>query len=84
MLNVLNRDYKQSIESIRREFPNSRYVVRVDELLDESGYLLAISSDKSSFVELGDYIESVSQVNYLRVGGEYAEEVGFGVLSSVN
>lgn len=79
MFEILERDYKQNIVDIDKEFPNSRYIVRVDELLDESGYLLAVSTSRDSEKEFGEYLGSRRGTKYLHIGGFYERSVGFGL-----
>lgn len=72
MLKILERDYKQSICDILKEFPNSRFVMRVDELLDDEGYLMAVSTSQESAEELGDYLADHRHLGFLSVGGCYS------------
>lgn len=51
MLKILERNYKQSEKDILNEFPNSQFVMRVDGLLDDAGYLLAASTAPESSSE---------------------------------
>lgn len=70
---ILERTYKQTTEEIMEEFPNSMFVRRVDELLDDEGYLLAVSPSQETNRELSTYLENHRNLEYLHVGGFYYE-----------
>lgn len=70
-LKILERTYKQSTKEIMNEFPNSKYVMRVDELLDDEGYLLAVSPSPETSKAFGDYLVANSDLEYLHIGGFY-------------
>lgn len=71
MLKILERDYKQSEKDILNEFPNSQFVMRVDGLLDDAGYLLAVSTSPESSSEFGDYLAQYQHLRFLSVSGCY-------------
>lgn len=79
MLRILERGYKQSSIDIRNEFPNSEFVMRVDDLLDEEGYLLAVSTSRDSADEFSEYLRSHRYMKYLYTGGFYERSVGYGL-----
>lgn len=66
---ILERTYKQTTEEIMEEFPNSMFVRRVDELLDDEGYLLAVSPSQETNRELSTYLANHRDLEYLHVGG---------------
>lgn len=69
LLKILERDYKQSEKDILNEFPNSQFVMRVDGLLDDVGYLLAVSTSHESSSEFGDYLAQHQHLRFLSVSG---------------
>lgn len=71
MLKILERNYKQSEKDILNDFPNSQFVMRVDGLLDDAGYLLAASTAPESSSEFGDYLAQHRRLRFLSVGGCY-------------
>lgn len=68
---ILNRDHKQSMKSVEEEFPNSHYLMRMDAIWDNDGYLLAVSPTPDSFDEFGMFLNSVGDKEFLVVGGLY-------------
>lgn len=72
MLKILERDYKQHVGDILKEFPNTQFVMKVDKLLDREGYLMAVSTEPESSKELGHYLASHRYLGYLNVCGCYA------------
>lgn len=71
MLKILECNYKQSEKDILNEFQNSQFVMRVDGLLDDAGYLLAASTSPESSSEFGDYLAQHRHLRFLSVGGCY-------------
>ena len=71
MFTIFERDHKQSEKDILQEFPNSQFVMRVDRLLDNEGYLLAVSTSPESSSEFGDYLAQHRHLRFLSVGGCY-------------
>lgn len=72
MLQVLNRDYKQTINEIDSEFPNNRYAIRMDSFEDNSGCVLVISTSKDSDKEFTDFVRKNSKSMNIIVGGVYS------------
>lgn len=71
MLKIFERTYKQTDKELRHEFPNCQFVMRVDSLTDNSGYLLAASTAPESSSEFGDYLAQHRRLRFLSVGGCY-------------
>lgn len=76
MFQILNREYKQSIDSVEDEFPNSRYVMLLDNPLDDMGKLLAISTSIDTEVDKGMYVKSLTGMRYVLCGGSYGGNLG--------
>lgn len=74
MLNILNRDYKQSVASAKKEFPYCMLLLR-KESISEEGYLLAVSDSISSDKEFDEYIGTQRGDGILCVAGFYREDV---------
>ena len=83
MFKVLNRDYKQTIEEIEREFPNSHYLVKQDKPMAGEGYLLAVSTNRDSFDDLMNHLEAIYGGFPILSGGFYEGEVIWGELHPI-
>ncbi len=71
MLKVLERNYKQTMESALKEFPNSVVVMSIDNVDDEEGYILAVSTAIESEEQLGNYMDTIPKGKRLYIAGEY-------------
>lgn len=69
MFCALECEYTQSEESVMDEYPNSMFVMRVDDLTDSEGYLLAVSTSPMTAIMFIEYLVRNKYVKYLRVGG---------------
>lgn len=76
MLKVLERNYKQSSEEVEAEFPNCKYVMRVDSVHDDAGYLLSVSTAMDSDIEFWEYCRELSKEIIPFFGGEYGKWIG--------
>lgn len=79
MLKVLERDYKQKQWDIIKEFPDSKFVMRVDDVHDTEGYLMAVSTSQESSKEFGRYLRDNTHVKYLFMGGCYVSDLIGGI-----
>lgn len=74
MLHILERNYKQSVASAKREFPYCMLLLR-KEGISKEGYLLAVSDSISSDKEFDEYIGTQRGVGILCVAGFYKEDI---------
>lgn len=74
MFTVLNRDYKQTEDEIEKEFPDCRYVMKLDGPMDKSGYLLALSDSIATHSDLCAYAKGLCRDCIPLLSGEYREE----------
>lgn len=74
MLNILNREHKQSFNAAMDEFPYCKLLLRRDDDT-VTGYLLAVSDDITSDKEFGKFIETQCENGELCMIGFYKEEV---------
>ncbi len=79
MLKRLNRDYKQSAEEIEQEFVNCKYLVLMDNCTEEKGYLIAISTDSSSFDALFSITNEYPKGTVFLKGGIYEDGMATGI-----
>lgn len=56
------------MDSVEEEFKNSRYIMRVEEPLDDVGYLLAVSTPMESDTEFGEFLRSLGN-DLILLGG---------------
>lgn len=76
MLQVLERDYKQTPDYVEKEFPNSRLLMALDNSDDEEGRLLVVCDSISSIPELNAYIKDHNkQYSHIIIFGFFEEEV---------
>lgn len=75
MLRVLERNYKQSINSAEVEFPNCHLLFSVNNVSDEEGYLLVVSDSVESNAAFFAYIRENRNKQPFSHRGFYAEEV---------
>ena len=52
MLNILNRDCVQSVDEVAKEFPNNRFLMRMNDIFSGTGYLIAVSETSDTHDEL--------------------------------
>ncbi len=71
MLKVLERDYKQTMDSALEEFPNSVITMSIEKPEDECGFLLAVSIDSQSHKDLALYLRTIPKSTILYTAGEY-------------
>lgn len=81
MLEILERNYKQSPESVEAEFKDCKYVMKVDDVYDTEGYLLVVSTSFDSEPEFVEYIRKIAGTCITLKGGEYGSWIG-GLLCS--
>lgn len=80
MLRVLERNYKQSIDSAEIEFPNCHLLFSVDNVNDGEGYLLVVSDSVESNDAFFAYIKANRNKQPFSHRGFYAEEVDDSVI----
>lgn len=64
---------------ILREFHYCQVLVMIDDIMDEEGYLIAISEDPSTYEELCRYRGNYSSDTLFYLGGWYKHEAGIGI-----
>ena len=74
MLHVLERNYKQSLDSAKKEFPNCHLLFSVDDSGDTEGYLLIVSDSIESNVDFDNYVKEHISKQPFSLTGFYAEE----------
>lgn len=51
MIKILDENTKKSQSQIENEYPNCKYLFLMENIIDEEGYLYAISTDASEYSE---------------------------------
>ncbi len=73
MLKVLERNYKQTMESALKEFPDSVVVVSMENIKDDDGYVLAVSTSVDSQKDLSKYLDTLPSDIELYTSGFYPD-----------
>ncbi len=73
MLKVLERKYKQTMKSALLEFPNSVIVMSMENIKDDDGYVLAVSTSVDSQKDLSKYLDTLPSDIELYISGFYSE-----------
>lgn len=73
MIKVLNETVKRNIDSVMDVYPNCEYIMAIDNIDDEEGYLMAISTEISEYKEFATvmrkYKEGHTDKLYMMCGG---------------
>lgn len=83
MLKILNRDYKQSFDAIEEEFEHCHVLVRLDDVMDEEGYLVAVSEEPDTHAALCDVRKDYPLGTIFYLGGLYKNGTAISVQSVV-
>lgn len=83
MMQVLDRDYKQSFSEIEHEFEFCHVLVKLDNVMDEEGYLIAISEEPGTHREMCDYSSKYPAGTLFYIGGHYKNGSAIGLQNIV-
>ena len=60
MIQILDEKIKKSQEQIEKEHPNCKYLLLMEDIVDEDGYLYAVSTDENEHDEFCDFWRSIT------------------------
>lgn len=80
---IFDKPEKRKIEDVYTEYPDCKFLMRVEQPLDNVGYLLAVCDDPAYDDAYSDVIEHASSVGILHMCGGY-KGVDLGVLSEID
>ena len=55
MIQILDEQVKKTQSQIKKEHPNCKYLLLMEDIIDEDGYLYAISTDENEHTEFCDF-----------------------------
>ncbi len=79
MLKRLNRDYKQSLDDIEKEFSNCHVLVLLDSIEDDEGHLIAISTSSDTSNDLYQILSEYSPNTPIYRGGTYSDGISVNI-----
>lgn len=73
MIKILNETVKRNIDNVMDVYPNCEYIMTIDDIDDEEGYLMAVSTEISEYKEFATvmrkYKEGHTGKLYMMCGG---------------
>lgn len=73
MIKILNETVKRNIDNVMDVYPNCEYIIAIDDIDDEEGYLMAVSTEISEYKEFATvmrkYKEGHTGKLYMMCGG---------------
>lgn len=83
MLRVLNRDYKQSFNEALDEFPDCHFLMTLDNIMDEEGYIVAVSEEPQTCRDMCNLRTTFPEGTLFFLGGTYKHVAAIGIQNIV-